>query len=609
MKGRAQEGKIAMKKLMIPIVIFVVFFLPGPNASGQQPVLLKAMQDELARSVDKLKLENEAKPYFISYLVRDCRTFDIAANSGAITKNEENRFRTLGVDVRVGNYDLDNSHFQSMEGFGFSMRMFGGGGELTLDDNYDVLRRELWLETDSAYKDALETFTKKKAYLQNTIRSESLPDFTKGEKVGNVKPPAPFDAKRDALVKAVGDVSRLFLGNDKIQRSQVSLKTTVENVYFVSSEGAVNIEPYLASKLAISATTQADDGMPLKNFLAYTFAGASEMPAPEKLKKDVEAMIQDLMALRTAPVVEDGSGPVLFAGQAAAEILAQGFVNNLAARRTSESDNAQFNMFSGKRENPFLGKVDTQVIAKSISVKAEPAVKNYKGAALLGAYEMDDEGIKADGVSLIENGMLKNFMMSRSPVKGFNKSNGHFRGATTTPSVVRLTAKEAAPYAALKEKLLQKMKDDGLKCGYIVKSIIPPSEAKDLGEMDIQSMIMGMMAASATDIKLSKPVLVYRVSPDGKEELVRGGEFANLGLKTFKDIIGVSDEEFVYNYPVRSSELPFDIGIFGIEVPGIFDNYATIITPSFIFSEIDVNKSQGNYGKPPIVSYPALAGK
>ncbi|MDI6807827.1 MAG: metallopeptidase TldD-related protein [Candidatus Eisenbacteria bacterium] len=598
-----------MKKLMISVVVFVAFFLVSTLAFGQEaPVLLKAMQDELARSVDKLKLENEEAPYFISYLIKDCQMLEIVANSGAVTRNDENRFRKLDVDVRVGNYDLDNSHFQSFQNMGFSMRMFGGRAEVTLEDNYDVLRRELWLETDRAYKDALETFTKKKAYLQNTIRSDSLPDFTREEKLSNMKLPAAFDAKRDLLSRTVGDISRLFLGNDKIQKSTVALKRSIENTYYVNSEGAVYVEPHVASRLSISATAQAEDGMPLKDFLVYAFADVDGMPAVETLKKDVEAMMRELAALRNAPVAEDYSGPVLFAGQAAAEILAQGFVDNLVAERTSASDNAQFNMFSGKRENPFLSKAELPVTAKSISVKAQPTLKNYGGAALLGSYEVDDEGVRTQDVSLIENGILKNFMMSRSPVKGFNKSNGHFRGTSAAPSVVRLSSSEASPYGALKDRLIQEVKDDGLKYGYIIKSIIPLSEAKELGDIDIQSMVMSMYTSSPTEIKLSRPVVVYRVYPDGKEELVRGAEFANLGIKCFKDIIGTSDDAFVYNYPIRSSEMPFDLGIFGISVPGS-DYYASVITPAIIISEIDVNKSIGNYGKPPIVSYPSLVGK
>lgn len=592
-----------MKKLVL--LVSAVTLTAGLSAFADSPVLLKAMQDELQRSVEKLTLENEAKPYYISYQVRDSHSLVIEAESGALTRDDEDSSRSLTVDVRVGDYTLDNSHFRTMDGM---MGRFGGMGRggLTVDDDYDVLRRGLWLQTDRAYKNALGVLAKKKAYLEHAIRSESLPDFTRGAPLSSVKPAAVFEADRAELARAVEAFSRLFLKNDKIQRSQALLQTGVVNVYYVNSEGAVSVEPQVSSRLSITAVTQADDGMPLKNFRVYTFDSPKRMPSEAKIKEDVGQMIAELMALRSAPVAEDGSGPVLFEGQAAAEIIAQGFVGNLAGRRTSESDNAQFNMFSGKRENPFLSKVESAVIAKTVTVKATPSVKNLDGRALLGAYDVDDEGVKAQDVVLIDKGILKQFMMSRSPVKGFGQSNGHSREGGAAPSVIQVSSSAATPAAKLKEKLLEQIKDDGLPCGYIVRSIIPPSLAGPDEAADFEQMMMARMSASPTQLKLSKPLLVYRVLPDGTENLVRGLEFASVDVKSFKDMTAVADDRVIYDYPLSpASDLPFDMGFYGPPGSG-GGRFVTLMTPSFIIKELDLNKSSGVYRKPPVAPYPAL---
>ena len=592
-----------MKKAVLSITIFIL--LTGVCSLAQEAVLTKALKDELARSMAKLRLENESKPYYISYLVRDVYTLNIQADSGAITTDEENRRRTLRVDLRVGGYELDNSHFLSMGGGGFGF----GRGVLSLDDNYDVLRRQIWLATDSAYKSALDTFTKKKAHLRHTIRTESLPDFTKGEKFSSVKPAVPYEADRNELARLIDGVSKLFLKNDEIQKSKVNFSSRLENRYYVNSEGAVSVEPRVASRLAVTASTQADDGMPLRNFLVYTFGKPGDIPEKETLSKDIAGMIDEMAALKKAPLIEDYSGPVLFESQAAAEILAQGFVDKLLAKRTSESDNAQFNMFSSRSENPYLGKIGSRVVADTISVKALPALGEYNGSACLGSYEVDDEGARAQEVSLIENGVLKTLLMSRSPVKGLDKTNGHFRGAATTPSVIRLTARKGLSGKKLKDKLTKAVKSEGLEYGYIVRSVIPPSEADDLEEIDIRAMMFSQFSMDSTQFKLSRPVMVYRVYPDGKEELVRGAEFGSISIKSFENVAALSKDEYVYNYLASSSEQqPFNISIRGF---GSFmrraggGNYSTIITPSFIISELDLKKSSGNYRKPPIVGYPS----
>jgi hypothetical protein len=581
-----------VKKIIILSVIFL-FSLCGfcYSSSVQESTVLRALSDELSRSMEKLKLDDEPRPYYISYLVRDSSTLIISADSGAITDNVGSRTRTLNITLRVGDYDLDNSRFQPIQSF-YPPRTLSN---LVIEDNYDVLRRQIWLETDGAYKNALETWTKKKACLQNKIRMEKIPDFKRGEALSLVKPPVPLSlGKREDMVNLVMKASRPLLENDRIQKSSVLFGLKRENIYYVNSEGVRYLQPRQSSRLIITASTQADDGMPLKNFLVYS-AAPEDLPGEERLGKDIAAMVQELMALRTAPLIEDYSGPVLFEKQAAAEILARGFVRLLSAKPVSESDNPQMDIIAKNSENPLLRKVGARVIGESISVKAEPGRTEYRGLPLLGSYEVDEEGVRAREVSLIEGGFLKSFMTSRAPIKGFIQSNGHFRSASPSPSVIEFSSVKASGYKELKDRLIAGIRGEGLKHGYIVKSILPPDAPKD-DEGDVYSMSSSSL--SPAEFELSKPAIVYRVYPDGREDLVRGAEFEKMNVKVFKYVTGISNDAFVYDYPIGPTDQSAYFG--GAYGSG---NCATIITPSILISEIDV-KPSSTYRKPPIVRHP-----
>ena len=571
----------------------------SPVAKAQNPMVLHALNDELARSMGQLRLESQSPPYYAAYQVSDAYFLHLTASSGALTRNDEERSRTLKVDLRVGDYSLDNSHFQSMDFWGgMSPFSFRSEAAMPLDDDYDVLRRTIWLQTDEAYKGALETLSRKKAYLQNTIRTDSLPDFTKGEKFTHLPAGTPWKVQRNELAQLVEQASQAFLKESKIHKSEIDLETFFENDCFVNSEGVESAQPRQGSKLVITASTQADDGMPLKNFQVYVFTDPSGLPDRQKLAADIAALVSDLMALRAAPVVEDYSGPVLFEQQAAAEILAQGFVPRLLAKRKAESDNAQFNTFSTKNANPLLSKVNTRVLPRFVSLKATPAVRTYKGVPLLGSYDVDEEGVRAREVNLVEDGFLKGFLLTRSPVKGFGQSNGHFRGGSTAPSVVRFLTTQGKSPQDLKKILIDRLKEDGLKYGYLVRSILPPAQVDRDGN-DFQSMFMERYSAGSDGVKLTNPVRVYRVYPDGKEELVRGAEFENINIRSFKDLLGTGKDEFIYNYPVTPAP---DMSFGRSNSNGL---YATIIAPSFILADVDIKKATGNYRQPPIVSHPA----
>ncbi len=585
---------------------FCLFSLAIPTvALAQSQVLLKAMRDEMDRSMTNLKLENSPGPYFMSYLVRDISSLTITANSGALTVNNEGRSRTLRTDLRVGDYTLDNSNFMSFSG---AMNPLAGVRPLAVDDNYDAIRRQLWLETDRIYKQALDTLAKKKAYLQNTVRTEVLPDFTKGEKLNFTAPEPAFVSSRARWASAIESISRVFLKQEKIQKSRVALEVRKITAYYVNSEGTVSVEPSLTTRLTITAASQADDGMPLRDFLVYTAANPDELPAQDAIVRDAQKMIEGLVNLRTAPLAEEYSGPVLFAGEAAAEVIVQALVPNLLARKLPLTDNPQAASVLARQENPYLSKVNAKVLANLVSVRATPTARSLAGKPLLGSYTIDEEGVRAEDVLLIEKGMLRNLLVSRARVKGFEKSNGHYRGGSLAPGVIKVESDKRLPMAELKKMLIDKVKEEGLPYGYVVKSILPASEAADPDELDVRSLVMSQMQSNPSAIELTKPATVLRVFPDGREELVRGATFGSISLSNLKELSASSDDDFVYDFqtapggmPGASSLLTLLLGSTGMPA---MDYPATVITPAFIMQGIDIKKPTGDYRKPPVVDYP-----
>jgi TldD protein len=595
-----------MKKSILLLAVLLIF---QADTRAQRNVILSAMKDELARSVHQLKLEDEAGPYYVSYLLQDSYTLGITADSGAITSNSDNRGRTLRTDLRVGSYTQDNSNFLSLN-LGNLTDMLSASSRIPIDDDYEVLRRQIWRVTDTAYKNALETLTKKKAALQNAVQTETLPDFTKSEAISNLAPEASLTFPKAQWTQLVDQISKLFLGQPKIQKSRVRLDVHIANSYYVNSEGTVSVQPSGDARLSVTAMTQADDGMPLNNFLVYAAASPEGLPDKARLESDIKTMIADLMAARTAPAAEEYSGPVLFIGQAAGELFGQGFSSLLAARKVPLSDNPQMtSMFGRVMENPFLNKINTKVAANFLSVKAAPTLKSYNQKALLGSYAVDEEGIASRDVSLIENGILKNLLMTRTPVKGFAQSNGHFRGGAAAPSVIQIASARKLNYPQLKQELIKAAGEESLPYGYLVKGLTPMMEALSSNDMDLVSTLMMAQQGppDPTQFRLTRPYSVFRVYPDGREEPVRGVEFGAVSINAFKNIIATSDEEIVYDYPASSSLLQSGLGglLSMMTMSGMpAQAYATVITPSFLIGGIDLKKVSGTFRKPPIVAYP-----
>jgi predicted Zn-dependent protease len=596
-----------MKRYLITALILLAYQVA---AWAEEPVLMRAMKDEMARSMEELKLDGKDGPYYLSYLVKDSYQLRINADSGAIIANPDNRVRRLSINLRVGDYNLDNSNFLSLDSLSQLSQLLSSNASLTVDDNYDVLRRQIWLATDRTYKNALNTLDKKKVSIQNTVQTERVPDFTKGAATSFYAGQESPAIQTDRWIQTVEKLSSLFPAQPLIMKSKVTANVTIENSYYVNSEGAEVIEPETSAQLLVAAVAYADDGMPVGDYLSYAASSLEELPAMERMQNDIHAMIQDLLTTRSAPVAEDYSGPVLFTGQAAGDLFVQGIARFLCGTKTPLSDRDQISSLLGPMsENPYLKRINRRVASNFISMQAIPTLKNYNGMKLLGSYEIDDEGVRGQDVQLIQDGMLKNLLTTRTPVKGFNQSNGHFRGGSPVPSVIHITSTNGLSSEDLKQELIDAIEDEGLPYGYIVKGLTPPSEVAELAGSNILSSVLSQSGAPApTQFTLTRPCSVLRVYPDGKEEPVRGIEFRSLNISALRNIVATSDDEIVYNYPASaagsaSSTLGSIVSLLGGGMLSA-DYYSTVITPSLLINEIDFKKISGNFEKPPIVDPP-----
>ncbi|HET7840829.1 MAG TPA: metallopeptidase TldD-related protein, partial [Terriglobia bacterium] len=396
-----------MRKSLFRTLEIIVLILAGglAGARAQDDVVLKAMRDEMARTMKQLQLENLQKPYFVAYEVRDLDTATVAATLGALTSSENNHSRWLSVQVRVGDYNLDNTNFVSMSGFAAAgvMRGFGNMAQLPLGDDYREIRRQIWLATDGAYKKAVQDLARKRAALENKTRGEEIPDFSK-EAVynGSGKPASTgFDSKRaeDFAQK----LSASFRGVAGIQRSSVSMVEVNEYSRYLNSEGTefTRATPYVG--LTATARAQASDGLPLSDGIAAYAHSMNELSF-DQLAGRVREMEDRLTKLMAAPLVARYIGPVLFEGQASAEIFAQAFVPKLVASRRPIADNPAFEMIFSRAQSPFQERIGARVLPDWASLTDDATVADYQGQALLGSYAVDDEGVRAGKTSLVENG-------------------------------------------------------------------------------------------------------------------------------------------------------------------------------------------------------------
>jgi TldD protein len=546
------------------------------HAPADTPMLLDAINAELHRAFTSLAKsavpgsavagdDKQPPPYFISYSVHDTSMLTISAQYGALTTSGGSEERTADVQVRVGSPKLDNTHGEHRSSAVNSM-------PLPLGDDREAIAGTLWLATNKGYGNALDNYLRVKTEAQVRAKEEDTsPDFSQEAPQVHVEKPAPQLAVRKAeWEQRVRALSRIFREYPDVYQNEVGFAAQSSTRYFVSSEGAALVTPYVASGLVIVAVTRADDGMDL--FLARTFeADAPEgLPAQADLEKAVREIGARLEALRKAPVTEPFDGPAILSGRAAAVFFHEVLGHRLEGQRQRGDEEGQ----------TFTKDLGKEVLPTFLSVADDPTLASFDGISLGGHYEYDSEGEKAERVELIQDGVLKNFLMSRLPIASFGASNGHGRAEpgfvpTGRQGNLIVTSTKTVSDAELRKELIEEAKKQGKPYGLYFE--------------DISSGFAVTQRSSPQAFQVI-PLVVWRVYVDGRpDELVRGVSIVGTPLAAMKKILVTGDKSEVFD------------GVCGAESGSI---PVSAVAPAMLLSEIETQRQAQGTARPPILPIP-----
>jgi TldD protein len=551
-KAALMTNRLA-RRILLPLLalgLVVPFgFAQQEAAQATDDVVLGAMRAELDRSKARLKMDQVAAPYYIEYRIFDVDQYSADAAFGALRFDVRTRMRFVRVVVRIGDYKQDSYFGQGP----------GTLDVLPLDNDALALRHQLWLATDRAYKSAAESLTAKQAQLKQLTVDQPTDDFAHADPVQSIGPLATLEFDPEPWKRMLQDASSLYKEDPAIESFESSLNFQVVNRYLVNSEGTVVRSGQSLYEMAIAASTQAADGMSLARDTAFNVTSVKELPSAADFIERATKLANSLKELREAPVTEEEyRGPVLFSADAASAIFADLVGENVLGHKPELGKNS-------RTTGAFAAGYKTRVLPDFISVVDDPTISSYGGKALLGHYAIDDEGVPAQRVSVIEKGTLVNYVVGREPIRDFPSSNGHGRARIPAnpagPSLGNLIVTSSQPLSKdeLKKKLIDLCQQRDLPYGYYVETFGG-----------------GLV-----------PRLLYKVwVKDGHEELVRGGAFGDLDIRALRsDLIAAGDVPYVENH--------------ALAIPH------SIVAPAILFDELEVKRANQNKEKLP--EYPAPA--
>jgi len=559
-------------RLSIPILFMSLFSLSGtltrsaPAADKTENVLLTTMQAELERAKTSLAKADPA-PYFISYEVYDQHTLVVNGAYGTIVASNAGNHRWADVTMRVGTPAMDNTHNENRES-GIS------SGPLPLGDNRDALARSLWELTDREYRRATPAYAK--VLTNNSVEAaeeDKSPDFSEESARAALEAPAaaiPLNQKE--WEEKVRRFSALFRKYPEIYNSSVSLQIEQSTSYFVSSEGSKVETPGLVARLVVEASTRADDGMDLVRVETFESTSADGLPSEKELTLKEEKMASDLKALRQAPLAEPFDGPALLSGRASAVFFHEVLGHRLEGHRQRGDTEGQ----------TFTKKVNQPVLPAFLSVFDDPTLGTMNGVPLAGAYSHDDEGVPSQRVPLIQDGILKNFLMSRMPITNFAKSNGHGRHQagfmpTGRQGNLIVQSTKTVKDSEMRAQLIEQVKKEGKPYGLYFE--------------DVQ----GGFTLTTRELPQAfqvLPVIVWRVYPDGRpDQLVRGVDIVGTPLASLNRIVVTGDKMEIFN------------GVCGAESGSV---PVSASAPAMLFSEMEVQKRNSTRERPPILPSPGF---
>jgi TldD protein len=564
------EKTASFFSLLVPILLVMVLLLGQKSLSAQTPLsapdnlLLSTMEKELHRGQAELAKQDPA-PYFTSYNVTDGESLFVLSAQGGILNSAHARHRSADVSMRIGAPALDNTHDQE--------RASGiTSGQLPEQDDPDAIARVLWKLTYEQYRKARQSYTNVKTKTAVRAKDEDdSPDFSQEKPSTYIdKTPLPAFPEQKTWEDLARRYSASFRQYPQVEESLVFLSATKGLSYLVSTEGTKIVTADAVFRIMIQAETRADDGMELMRVETFQFSDPAKVPSEAEIAASVQKMANDLSALRAAPLAEPFSGPALLSGRAAAVFFHEVLGHRVEGQRQRGRDEGQ----------TFTKKINEKILPDFLSVADDPTLRTLDGTELSGFYRYDDDGIPAARVEVVTDGILKNFLMGRLPVKNFSNSNGHGRAQAGRMPVGRqgnliVTSSKTMPDAQLRTRFIEEIKKQGKPYGLYFE--------------DIQ----GGFTLTTRDLPQAfqvLPVMVWRVYADGRpDELVRGVDIVGTPLTILTQIAATGDTTSVFN------------GICGAESGSVPVSAAA---PAMLFSEMEVQKRKYGDTRPPILPPP-----
>ena len=564
-----------MRKTVLVIFSFFLSLLFVPKTYGQgQDKLLGLLKEELAQQMKELKGE-EFPPYHMNYRVIDVTSSVVSASFGALMNSQQYRSRTLVPQIRLGDEKLDNFRFNQM---GAAMSRYQGPSvaRLPLDEenNEDAVRQAIWDEVNNRYKFAVDMYQKTKAESSVNVEEEDkAPYFSEAKVEKYYEAPLPAEKMTidmDRWAARMKEISAVFKNQPGIMKGDAIMIYTVERRYFVNNEGTEVVQNLPYARIMVFGETKADDGMELPLNLSYFAYDPADLPANDKIIADAKEMVKTLEALRVAPVVDPYTGPALLSGPASGVFFHEIFGHRIEGQRMkSENDGQTFKKMVGQL-----------VLPADMHVYDDPTLRKYAGEDLNGFYKYDDQGVKAERVDVVVNGKLNDFLMTRTPIDGHPRTNGHARASDGFDPVSRqsnLVIETSNPKTPeeLRQLLIEEVKKQGKEYGYFFK------------EVTSGFTFTGKGATNSFNVT---PLEVYKVFADGRpDQLVRGVDLIGTPLSMFSNIIYAGNDARVFT------------GMCGAESGSI---PVTAISPTILVNKVETQRKAKSQDILPILPAP-----
>lgn len=563
----------ALFSTLVPASVFADVGKPNVSATSQTPdnSIMQAMQTELARAFPRLKAAGPAPVHYLAYRIYDDRSLNISASCGGIDHEpEETHTRLLNVELRVGTPKLDSAH-RSRNYAGYFLPWHESQG-MPIEDNEDAIKAAIWNETDTAYKNAQRTFKEVQTNKDVLVAEEDeSDDFSKEPPSKFTSPDTKFGLDVNQWLNELREASNIFKAHPKIEESHVTLRANKMRRYMVSSEGTQIEEERIQYDVFALARATADDGMQVWLYNHFEGPTSGDLPDQKALSQMVASLADDVDKLRTAKPAEPYAGPVILKPKAAGVFFHEVFGHRAEGHRQKDAD-------EGRTFTKMIGK---QVMPTFISVIDDPTRDKLAGHWLNGYYHYDDEGIPAQKVTLVDHGVLKSFLMGRSPIKGFDKSNGHGRSSPGTDPVARqgnlmVQSSKTVPYSQLRQMLIAEARRQGKPYGLVFDELA--------GGFTITQNWLPQV------FKLL-PLRVYRVYTDGRpDELLRGVSIIGTPLVSLEHITAAANDcdTFNGNCGAESGWVPVSAS-----------------SPSLLLQTLEIERQAKSQDRPPILPPPS----